>query len=441
MIHIRGANLALVLSVIIYALLQTLDAQTFELKDFVKAIEKHSIELNDNKSQFESAILEGKSKLSWEFPYVEIEGGVAKEGNIRGAEVRAVLFVKPKLWWVNPLLKDSLQSKSMQYAKSNELILNLNFIEAKRIYLNYIATKEKYKYFLKREENFLKLLSIAKKRLEGGSISQKDFVSFESAYIDSKLASIAVRNDLIELQKTLFTFMGLKNSDYSYSSKDIDSTVYNIERELYDMDKKMESYDDDIVINGLAFEYISASEDSIKKRVDDSLYTEILDLTAKEYAALSKYEGRNLWDSLEIGAGVNYSLFTYSPALQASVPLPFTRKQSHLKAKYLALQSGALNKAEITKKQIAIKAKAYLQELQIQRRYINIATKNIEVKQNLAELNKLGYDAQQVTLFEYITQENAFVDSQIQLVDSQMKYIDLVALLEQTLGESFTKIR
>ena len=62
------------------------------------------------------------------------------------------------------------------------------------------------------------------------------------------------------------------------------------------------------------------------------------------------------------------------------------------------------------------------------------------MKQHLAELNRLGYEAQQVTLFEYITQENAFVDSQIELVNSQIKYINLVALLEETLGESFTKI-
>lgn len=98
--------------------------------------------------------------------------------------------------------------------KNYELIRNLNFIGAKRIYLTYVATKEKYQYYLKREENFLQLLSNAKKRLEGGSISRKDYVSFQSAYIDSTLATIAVRNDLLELQRSLYVILGLKNHEF-----------------------------------------------------------------------------------------------------------------------------------------------------------------------------------------------------------------------------------
>ncbi len=178
----------------------------------------------------------------------------------------------------------------------------------------------------------------------------------------------------------------------------------------------------------------------LDQKIQSSLYTEILDSQTKEYKSLAKYEGQNLWGNLEVGIGINHSLSSYNPSLQTTIPLPVTRKQSHLKAKYMALESGALAKTNITKKQIAIKAKAYLQELALQRKYIDIAKQNTQAKQHLAELNRLGYEAQQVTLFEYITQENAFVDSQIALVNSQIKYIDIVALLEETLGESFTKI-
>ena len=120
------------------------------------------------------------------------------------------------------LLKQSLQAKGEQYQKTHNLLRNLNFINAKRIYLTYVATKEKYRYYLKREENFLKLLHIAQKRLEGGSISRKDYVSFEVAYLDSTLASVAVRNELLELQKNLFMFMGLDKQHYAHISTNKD---------------------------------------------------------------------------------------------------------------------------------------------------------------------------------------------------------------------------
>lgn len=483
--------------------------QTLDLKDVVKAIEKNSLELVNNKAQFESLLSEGKSNLAWEYPYLDTEGGTAQENGRIGGEWSAVFLVKPKLWWVNPLLRDSLKSKNMQYQKSHILIRNISFIGVKRIYLTYIATKEKYQYYLTRERNFLQLLGNAKKRLEGGSISRKDYVSFESAYIDSTLASLAVQNELIELQRMLFMILGLDKQGYvshfeqgvglnnsldslGYSNVTLsnweiakDTNVQNVpsqtmsedlqrrnqtdanlnnimalqgynleilnsntsdsnlQNQNNNLDKKTSSLalnQQDIVINDLQFNYIEVGRSILEEKLKNSLYTEILDLQAKEYQYLGQYEGRNHWNALEFGAGVNYSLSRYNPTFQLSVPLPVTKKQSHLKAKYMALENGAVSKSMITKKQIAIKAHAYLKELSLQKHYINIAKNNTEVKQHLAELNRLAYETQQVTLFEYITQANAFVDSQIELVNSQIKYINLVAFLEETLGESFTDI-
>lgn len=426
-------------------------AQTFELSDFVKAVEQNSTQLIDNKAQFESMLAEGNSNLAWDYPAIKADGNTTKENGQINAEWNAEIAIKPKLWWVNSLLRDSLKTKGMQYQKSQMLFRNITFIAAKKTYLTYVATKEKYRYFLQREENFLKLLSIAQKRLQGGSISQKDYVSFKSAYLDSTLASVAVRNELIELQKTLFMFMGLQHAHYNYNVhyKD-DGNIHaltDIESQIHDIDLSKRIQKDpsfhsnrDIIVKGLDFNYIHLKKDVLQEKLNNSLYTQILDLQSKEYQALGKYEGRNLFSALEIGAGVNHSLSTYNPYFEVSIPLPVTKKQSYLKAKYMALESGAIAKSDITKKQIAIKAKAYLQELILQQRYIDVAKNNTEVKQHLAELNRLGYEAQQVTLFEYITQQNAFVDSQIALVDSQIKYIELVSLLEETLGESFTKI-
>lgn len=421
-------------------------AQTFELQDFVKAIDKNSIALIDNKAQFESELADRKSSIAWEYPSIEASGNTARENNISGAEWDITINTKPKLWWVNALLKQSLQAKGEQYQKTHSLLRNLNFINAKRVYLTYVATKEKYKYYLKREENFLKLLHIAKKRLEGGSISKKDYVNFEGAYLDSTLASIAVRNELLELQKNLFMMMGLDKHHYAHisTSQKNANVIHVIEQELRDIDSNTYHNDvenhNEIVVKGLDFQFITMPKHILEKKLQSSLYTAILDAQTKEYQSLSKYEGQNLWGNLEMGVGIKYSLQAYNPSIQTTIPLPVTKKQSLLKAKYMALESGALAKTFITKKQIAIKAKAYLQELNLQQKYIDVAKQNTQVKQHLAELNRLGYEAQQVTLFEYITQENAFVDSQIALVNSQIKYIDIVALLEETLGESFTKI-
>ena len=413
-------------------------AQNLELRDVVKALELHSLELADNRAQFESLLAEGRSELEWEYPSLATNIGTGRDNGKIGVDWGATLSFRPKLWWVNPLLRDSIASRGLQYKTSQNLILNMSFIAAKRTYLTYMATKEKYKYYLKREENFLRLLSIARKRLKGGSISNKDLVSFEAAYLDSQLATVSVRNDLLELQRTLFSMLGLDKQGYLSSPKPEASDSKASEAEA--RSSMLASDDGDIFINDLNFSYLDLDSKTLEDKLNNSPYTEILDLQAKEFQSRGRYEGRNLWDSLEFGAGVNYSASYYNPTFQVTVPLPVSRKQSFLKAKYMALESGALTKMDITKKQLAIKAKAYLRELDIQRNYINVAEKNIKVKQDLARLSRLGYESQQVTLFEYITQENAFVDSQIELVNSQIKYIDLVSLLEETIGESFTAI-
>ncbi|RDU73187.1 TolC family protein [Helicobacter aurati] len=447
-------------------------AQTLEIQDVIKAIEQNSLELIENKAQFESLLAEGRSNLAWQYPFIEANGETTKTNGEHAGEWSAIVFVKPKFWWVNTLLRTSLDNKNKEYQSMHKLLRNISFIEIKRIYLTYIATKEKYKYHLKREANFLQLLNIARKRLVGGSVSRKDFTNFESAYTDSLLTTIAVRNELLELQKSLFIILGLDKKDFisqveqnsqtlpqptnilsTNDSNDSLAQAQSEEEAGYGLTTQQLTTDHlsqdphsnpiintDIRIANLHFAYIEPDIDLSAEKLQNSLYTEILDLQAKQHQSMSKYEARNHWDTLELGAGVKYSLSSYNPTLQVSIPLPVTRKQSYLKAKYMSLESGALAKQAITKKQIAIKVKAYIQELALQREYINIAERNTQVKRHLAELNRLGYESQQVTLFEYVTQENAFVDSQIALVNAQIKYIDLVALLEHTLGESFTKI-
>lgn len=401
-------------------------SQTFSLSDFKKLLDKNSLQIIDNKANFESMLMQSKSELSYKAPYIETELNTTRHTNgtttSASVEFSSFLIFTPRLPWVSKMLKESINLTSLQYAKTHSLLSNLNFIGAKRTYLTYMQVKQKYMYYLQRETNFLTLLQNANKRLEAGSISNKDYVSFQSAYFDSNLANIKIKNELIQLQKTLFMSLGLSNQEYNIS---LDSTN----------DKN------DITIVWLDFSYLNIDKKTLDDSLNNSLYNEIISLEASNYQSLAKYNARNLFDTLELGAGVNRNAIEYSPNLRVSIPLGITGKNQKLKAKYMALYSGALAKNEITKKNILIKAKAYLKELEMKEKYMKIAQENIQSKKELARLSKLAYEAQQITLFEYISAENAFADSQISFIDSKIEYINILSNLEETIGRSFTEIK
>ena len=60
------------------------------------------------------------------------------------------------------------------------------------------------------------------------------------AYLNSTLASVAVRNELLELQKNLFMFMGLDKQHYAHISTNKDNTnmLYAIEKELHHIENR-----------------------------------------------------------------------------------------------------------------------------------------------------------------------------------------------------------
>ena len=116
-------------------------AQTFELADFVKAIEQNSIQLSDNKAQFESMLSEGKSNATWEYPFIEGDWNTTRENNRTSAEWNAALVVKPKLWWVNSLLRESLKTKGMQYQKSHYRVTEIYSILIYLMHLFYVYSE------------------------------------------------------------------------------------------------------------------------------------------------------------------------------------------------------------------------------------------------------------------------------------------------------------
>ncbi|PAF44615.1 TolC family protein [Helicobacter sp. 11S02629-2] len=423
-------------------------AEVLSLSDFKRAIDSNSLELNDNKANYESQINQSKSDLSWQFPYIQATGNTEPSG-IGGGTVftsTTLFMLRPTLPWVNSLLKQALKVKGLEYKEATELVKNIAFINAKKMYLTYMAIKEKYRYDIQREINFLTLLNIAKKKLDAGSISQKDYVNFESAYIAANLISISTKNDLIKAQQDLYVILGLKDAEFleSTTKKDISSILADTTSELLRL-KKVErtitNNKNDLMVQGLEINFDDLEKSQVLGMLEKSPYLNILQAQSKGYELLARQAGRDIFPAgdLIVGLGVNTTGLSTGAAFDVQIPLPITRKQTHLKAKYMVLNQSTIYKSNITKNTLHIKVKSYLEQMDILKHYIEIAKEDIKIKRKLAALTKLAYDAQKSNLFEYITYENAYVDSQIQLVDQKIRYIQTLAFLEETLGQSFTK--
>ncbi|PAF49717.1 hypothetical protein BKH43_06405 [Helicobacter sp. 13S00401-1] len=422
-------------------------AEVLSISDFKRAIDANSLELNSNKANYESQLNQAKSDISWQFPYIEASGNTEPDGRGGTMFTSTTLFMlKPTLPWVNSLLKEALKVKGLEYKEATGLVKNIAFINAKKMYLTYEAIKEKYRYDIQREINFLTLLNIAKKKLEAGSLSQKDYVNFESAYIAANLTSLSTKNDLVKAQQDLYVILGLKDAPFlnNSSKKDISNILSNTTSELArlkEVERSITHNHNDLRVQGLDMNFEKLNEALTLAKLENSPYINILNSQTKSYELLARQASRDIFPAgdLIVGLGVNTTGPSTGAAFDVQIPLPITKKQTHLKAKYMVLGQSTLYKSNITKNTLRIKVKAYLQQMDISRHYMQIAKEDIKIKRKLAALTKLAYDAQKSNLFEYITYENAYVDSQIQLVDQKIRYIQTLALLEETLGESFSK--
>lgn len=392
-------------------------AQTISKEAFFEAIEKNSISLVKNKAQFQSLLEDQKAMNSWNSPYAEIEGGMTKNPLGRQElETTTLFMVNPKLPWMQTLLHKSLKLQGEQYQKTYTLYKNLAFISAKQTYLTYVITKEKYKIYSQRELNFLSQLKIAKAKLNAGGMSQKDYISFNNSYLDAKLLKKQAQTQLLDLQKVLHQLLGIQNT---HAIQDIEDVIEPVR---------------DIEINGLGFGYIQISMDFVYNALNDSAYMQILDLQAKTYQNSAKLANRDRFDSFELGAGIISSESSNGAAFRFSIPLPITPKNTHLKRKYLALQSGALREGEITKTNLYISADSYWDQLQSKKHYIELQKENIENKKSLVEMGKIAYEAQKISLFEYLAYQNSYMDSLITLADAKLEYVTIQSMLEETLG-------
>lgn len=387
-------------------------AQEFSLSQFIQALERNSISLINDKSRFESLIEEQKSLQSWDYPYIETNVVFANNQKKVEPQTSALLMLIPKLPWVSSMLRQSLNIKNIEYKKSYNLSKNLAFIAAKRLYLTYKITQEKYNIYTKREDNYRSQLSIAKKRLDAGSMSQKDYINFRNSYLEAKLARTYVHSTLIDLKKTLEMLLGIES---------LKSTQ-------------------DIRVPDLDFDYVKIVAPLLEKTLEHSPYTEIINLQAKDYQTNAKLANRDRLNSLGIGVGVENANGNTNLALRFQIPIPITPQNTHLKKKFLALQSGAIAQSQITQRNIKIKTSSYLAQLANQEKYIQIQKENIANKKQLQEMGKIAYNSQKIGLFEYLAYQNSYMDSLTALADAKLNYINMTALLEETLGKTLTNL-
>ncbi|PAF47714.1 hypothetical protein BKH41_07360 [Helicobacter sp. 12S02232-10] len=399
-------------------------AHEISLSTFVKAVERNSIELIGKKAEYESLLENQRSLIAWDYPYVETDVSMVKnnQGNM-APQTTALLMLIPKLPWVSTMLYQSLHIKTIQYKKSYELSKNLVFIAAKRLYLNYVITKEKYDIYTQRENNYLSQLKIAKDKVDAGSMSKKDYINFRNSYLESKLAKTNVESMLINLEKTLDTLLAIvepnpDNANFSVFLDDAHS----------------------VKVSGLGFEYVKIEDSGLKQILDHSLYVDIIDLSAKDYQTNAKLANRDRFNTLEVGAGVENANSSTNVSLKFQIPLPLTPKNTHLKRKYMALESGALAQSEVIKRNIRIQTNSYMSQLKNKEKYIEIQKENIQNKKHLMEMGKIAYESQKIGLFEYLIYQNSYMDALIALAEAKLDYVNTTALLEETLGKSLTDI-
>ncbi len=401
-----------------------LSAKIFTLQEFYKEVEANSMELIGKKADFKSRLNEQRSVNSWDFPFITNETSMVK--NFQGiieAQPRTLLMVRPKLPWVSSLLSKSLSIKTIQYDKSYQLNKNLAFIGAKRLYLTYIMTKEKYQVYVQREANFYSQLKIAKEKVKAGSMSEKDYINFNNSYLESKLAKTNVETKLIDLEKMLDTMLA----------------IVEPVKERAHFDTYLDHLHDVKVI-GLDFEYVRIEPEALKFKLDRSLYVDILDLTAKDYQVNAKLANRDVFNEFEFGLGAESYNSSTNLSIEVRIPLPVTPKNIYQKRKFLDLQSGTLAQNEVMKRNIRINANSYLNQLKTKEAYIETQKEAIANKKRLMEMGRIAYEAQKIGLFEYLIYQNSYMDALITLAEAKIEYIDISALLEETLGESLTRL-
>ena len=206
-------------------------AGAYELSfaQFVTLVEKNSIDLIKNKAQFDADLQDQRANMSWGVSSVESEVSMGKSaGGGMGVDSSAMFVLSPRLPWVTSMLKQSLQTRTLQYQKNYDLLKNLTIIGAKRVYFSYLLTKEKFEIYKQKERNFFSQLNIAEAKFRSGSVSKRDYVNFKTSYYDAKAARVQTQKQLMDLEAVLAKMLGTGLKDSEVKVLDLQLSLIHI---------------------------------------------------------------------------------------------------------------------------------------------------------------------------------------------------------------------
>lgn len=379
--------------------------QRISIDEFIERIEKNSISLAKSQALTQSLVYEGKLARAWNAPYIDAEVNRVKSPS-GGSELESTIsvYIAPRLPWVTYTLAQSYKNKVLRQEKSYELTKRLALISAKRLYLNYLISKEQHAIYFDRYKNAKNQLKVSQSQYEAGRISKSQYLFFKSDFLATKVALKTSHTELIKTLNALKVLLGINTQE------------------------------SDLVIENLNFEFLDLNTLSLESALAENLYLEIVALDIKDHQYSASIASQSRFDAFEIGGGISKSESNNGALISVKIPLPLTMQYDNKKAMYLALQSGSIKESEILKETLLNNINSYILQLHHKQELITLAKDNEENKAQLSEIAKISYESGKSSVFEYLRVKNDYLSAMISTTQAKQDYIQTLSMLEETLS-------
>ena len=381
----------------------SLFADEIPYSEFIKMVERHSIELERNFGMANSLKSSKKADLAFNYSSVELTSSTTKAPNLGTTQtnISALFMIAPKLPWVSSAISEFYAARISRVERYHDLLRNLVVIGAKRVYLTYMILNERHQVLIDREQNSKEMLDISKQRFDSGRISKSEYIRWEGEYIAAKL----------DLQKSV----------------DMLNSTRNFLRILAGRD--------DFIIKNMHFFYPHMDRETLNKKLEKSPYVELLEMDLVGYDKNINLIRSNKYSGFQIGAGFSTSPTQNSIEAQIIVPLPITSKTSHMVASVMALKNSLIKEVNLTKITVQENGYRYYDLMLSKGELLKMQREYEESKRNLSNISKIGFDAGVVSAFEYIATKNEYLNAALQTIDAKIDYVNNQSFLEESLGE------
>lgn len=388
------------MKIILYILLaQFIFAHSITYEEFLSKIYQNSPQIIMSEAESKSLQSQREAMIAWDYPSVEISPSTYFR-NKNNTQAQILLMITPKMPWVRNAIKDSYAIKDLKNQNQLSLQKSLLSIGAKREYLQYLIALEQLEIYQTKQDLARQAYNTALKQFQALRISKAELLRFKN---DKSNAISALHNHYIKLKEKLNTLRMISG------------------------DSEFET------ISNLGFYYVNDNI-NITKLANDSIYNEILKLDGEDYGASAKVAQSSIMEGMQFGAG--YTSGQNSLDFKMIIPLPITPKASHEKQALLELQSANTHSLQISKQRIEQSAIFYKTQLQNIQNNINEQTNNQNDMEELFNIIQKGFSMGAISVFEYISTKNSYLDSKIKTTELKLDYISTLALLEESIGET-----